>query len=508
MSVIRFGIDFIDKHMENSMDKGIYFLMEEKKTYTRSSFIYHLLHTNLLLSNSCLYITNLGHIREIDIIKKNMENLLQFPNLTILEIPQYISEFIKSTADLTKCLEDLQIYIEHIKPSLIIIQSVEILLEEGNGVINKTLLSLFLFFLYNLEATVLMEISNFDQQDILICEKYLSGIFEIRSSETYQNYQIIFKSFKNIKNNSSLVFSLDSLHHIVPPIFRISSSISLHDFKQVVLQKSLSEYEYLFLEVFQHRIKILYFETMNDINNMSIDSRHVLFVVNSIDDKINGWDLIKWLRMTYPLDKILFAGAKYLPVYQKVRSQRFGADKFLPLPIQADELHRILVEMYQREDDEEMKRFCHKVFHVSEDFIIANRSALIYKDALSRYIKDFAFSMVTQGKTLHFYRFYTPETSIFDFIDTLKSFNNLCFISSFYIENNHLLFLVFKSLTNAESNNVREYLARFALTESQNVIDKISLTPANSTAWELKTFVYPIDSSNIDSVMDWIYDAN
>jgi len=506
MSVIRFGIDFIDKHIESLVGKGIYFLMEHG-TYARSSFIYHILQTHLLLSNSCLYITNFDRIRENDIIKKNLDSFLQFPNLTILEIPLYISEYIKSTADLTKCLDDLKIYVDNINPSLIIIQSVELLLDEGKGSVNKTLLSLFLFFLYNIEATVLIEITDFDQQDLLICEKYLSGIFDLHISETYQNYQLVFKSFKKIKNNSSIVFSLDALCHVIPPIYKISSSISLHDFKQIVLQKSLHEYEPQLLDVFQNRVSILQFETMNDLYSLTIDPRQALFIISSVDETLSGWDLLKWLKMTYPLVRILFAGSQFLPIYQKVRAQRFGADRFLPLPIKSEELLSILVDMYQHEGDEQLKQFCHKVFHVSDDFIIANKSALIYKDALSRYIKDFAFSMVTVGKTIHFYRFYTPETSVFDFIDTLKSFPNLCFISSFYIENNHLLFLIFKSLTDAESTNVREYLTRFALTEPKNYADKPIVATSNSV-WELKRFVYPIDSSNIESVMDWIYDAN
>jgi len=504
-SVMRFGIEFVDKHVEGLIENGIY-LLKEEGTYARSSFIYHLLQTNLLLSNSCLYITNLSKVRESDIIKKNMSHLVRFNTLTILEVPIYVSDYIHGTAELSECIEDLRIYINNTRPSLIILQNIELLLNEGKETINKTLLSLFLSFLHSLEQTIIIDISNFDIQDINICEKYHSGIFDLQLSDTYQNYQLIFRRFKRLKNNSSLVFSLDSLNRIIAPIFRISSSIILHECKQVVMQKVFEEYEYLFLEIFANKVEFLYFETMNDLNALKINDRAALFIVSAIDDHLNGWDLTKWLRTTYPLNKILFAGSKYLPTYQKVRSRRFGADRFLPRPIVPEDLRRILVEMYQQEDDEQSRQLYHKVLFVSDEFIKVNKPATIYKNALFRYIKDFAFQMVIEGKAIHFYKFHTPETSVYDLIDTLKSFPNVCFISSFYIENNHLLFLVFKSLNDAETNNVKEYLTRFTLTEPKQYAEKNTQTTSDTEPWKLLRYAFPLDNTNIDAVLGWIYD--
>jgi len=504
-NVMRFGIEFIDRYVEGLIDNGIY-LLKEEGTFAHSSFIYHLLQTNLLLSNSCLYITNLDKIREIDIMKKNLPHLLRFNTLTILEIPVYVSDYIHGTSDLTDCIEDLRIYINNTKPGLIILQNLELLLNEGREAINKTLLSLFLSFLYSLEQTIILDVTNFDLQDMQICEKYLSGIFDLQLSETFQNYQLIFRRFKKIKNNSSIVFSLDSLNRIITPVFRITSSIILHECKQVVMQKVFTEYEYLFLEIFANKIEFLHFETMNDLNSLKISERNALFLISAIDEHLNGWDLIKWLRTTYPLNKILFAGSKYLPTYQKVRARRFGADRFLPRPIVPNDLRRILLEMYQQEDDEQSKQLYHKVLFVSDEFIRVNKPATIYKNALFRHIKDFAFQMVIEGKPIHFYKFHTPETSVYDLIDTLKSFPNVCFISSFYVDNNHLLFLVFKGLNDAETNNVKEYLTRFTLTEPKQYTEKNTPTTTEQEPWKLMRFAFPLDNTNIDAVLGWIYD--
>ena len=503
MRILKFDIDFIDKHIEDIQHKGIY-LFSEKKSSLRLFFLDQLLKNNLKKNVSCMLLSNIAILKENDVIKKSIPEYLSKDSFTLLEIPLYINSFIHGSVDMNQCINDLKVYIDNINPSLVVIQYLELLVIENQQFINTTLLSQFLNFLYSLKTCVVIDVSNFDDDDIQICEKFTIGIFHFLHSENELNHQLILKNFKKLKDDYTIVFSLDSSNQITTPSFRIDEFISIHECKQVILNRELTNLESIFTELFSSKIEFLYYETVLEINDLTIDHKFSLFLVMAHSENSNGWSMLPIIRKKYPFCKIIFLGTLETPAYQKARAVRMGAEKFLIYPLNIDKLKKSLNDIYYFEEEEHSKHLLHKILFVSDKFIPTEKPLMLYKQTLFRFIKDFSFNAINNGEVIYFFKFCTHKNSLNE-IDEMIEFNKqVVFISSYFIENKQVLFFIYKNLSLIEGSLISAKLKKYSYGVINKNIDDTNNSIGNNL-YEMQKVVFPLEKTNIDSVLEWIY---
>jgi CheY-like chemotaxis protein len=373
---------------------------------------------------------------------------------------------------------------------------------------NMTLLSQLLNFLYSKKTTVIIDVSKLESHEVQICEKYSFGMFEFRHSEINENHEVILKNCKAVRDNLSIAFSLDVHGNITFPKSKNVASMTLHECKQVVMQHIYKPSEKLFSDIFTSKLEFIYYENILDISDMKIDPKYSMIVISAFTKDINGWQILPQVRRNFPFNKILFVGSTFVPAHQKVRAIKLGADKFLSLPIKSEELRQVLTEMYHYEDDENSKHLHHKILLVTSDIIKANKPVVIYKNTLFRFIKDFAFNMVKKGETIHFYKIYTQKNQLSELDESIKNIQNLVFISSFFTDNKQALFLIFKSLTDKEIKTIDESLEVIRHGGAYRTKDAMSMLNKEVLAHDVKKIAYPLDETNIDNVLEWVYYEN
>ncbi|MDD4157448.1 MAG: hypothetical protein PHY08_12855, partial [Candidatus Cloacimonetes bacterium] len=92
MNTLRFGIDFIDNHLNDLLEQNIYSIYEEIPS-VKHIFIKQLIDYNLSTSHSVLYLTNLYDTSSNKVVSqyinidKNIKINKENKNLLILEIP-------------------------------------------------------------------------------------------------------------------------------------------------------------------------------------------------------------------------------------------------------------------------------------------------------------------------------------------------------------------------------------------------------------------------------------
>ena len=504
MSTLRFDVDFIDKHINDIPQKGIY-LFSEKKSTLRLFFLDQLMRNNLKRNVSCMLMSNISILKENDVIKISVPEYLTKDSFTLLEIPLYINSFIHGSVDMNQCISDLKVYIDNINPALIVIQFIELLVVENQQYINTTLLSQFLNFLYSLKTCVVIDVSNFDDDDIQICEKFTTGIFHFLHSESEHNHQLILKNFKNLKDDFTIIFSLDSANHITTPSFRIDEFISIHECKQVVLNRELTNFEDIFTDLFSSKIEFLYYETVPEINDLSIDHKFSLFLVLAHTKNTNGWAMLPFIRKKYPFCKIIFLGTQETPAYQKVRAIRMGADKFLIYPLNIYQLKKSLNDIYYYEEEEHSNHLLHKILFVSDSFISKEKPLMLYKQTLFRFIKDFAFNAISNGEIIHFFKFCTHKNSLNEIDEMIEFSKQVMFISSYFIENKQILFFIYKNLSKNEGNSISTRLKKYSHGPLNKNPDDISNFIIGNNSDDIQKIIFPLEKTNIDSVLEWIY---
>ncbi|MCL2063073.1 MAG: response regulator [Candidatus Cloacimonetes bacterium] len=515
MNPFRFGIDFIDNQMHNLVDKGIY-LFYESKGFVRYSFIYHLLKYNQNFNIPCLYLTGLDLTNDNDYIRKKINGLNQFEHLTILETPMYLRSLVNDISDLNSVLRDFDVYIKTINPELVIIQNIEYFFKDEKGKSDSGFLSYLLNHFKKYEAIVIVDISNISLKGKYDYEKFTLGTFDFVNLGKNENYQLNYKSNKNSKDNLSLMFSYDSEFNITIPLYKNSYAFTLENCKFVVMIKGYEIYKEYFLEIFDHQVDFISFSSLSELFDIRIDSKHSLIFLPSYYEDFNGWAAIQKIRNKYPHSKILFTGSSYISAAQKVRAIRLGADKYLVFPCAIDDLKKTLLEMYELEEKEQQKYYIHKILRSSFDLLKGYKSKNILKKSLARFIKDYSFDMITKGISLHFFKALINTDSL-DINAFVKQSKNLIFASTYFIEQKHGLLLIYKNIDSRHLSNTKNEIAQNIKTyidlkpvdaqQVSTILRKIStlLPRKNLVVDYIHNINYPLNESDIDNILEWIY---
>ena len=516
---LQFGLNFLDPHFKELPSCGIYLFIEDKTT-VRFSFIYHLLCQNISVKNSCLYITNNELSRESEIIHKKIMKLNKHELfLTMLETPMYIKELINDTIFLQRVLDDLKKYVDAVRPSLIVLECIDLLLNNDVEVSDFSFLSQILNFFSELNVAVVIDISELDQKDKYFCEKYASGVFEFSKPDKKENYQLKTSKCKNLKGELVFMFTVDASLNIISPLFKNTVITALHDCKQVVMISEFRIYEQYFVEIFGHSMEFRYYNSLQNLIRLidtKIDNKYTLIIIPAFASEVCGWQILSEVRRAYPFSRILFTDSENISPHQKVKAIKLGACRFIDYPFDKAGLYRILCEMYQYEGDEKDKYLQHKILYVNEDFLKGQKSKVLFKSSLASYIKEYAFNFISKGLSMHFYKLYTNKNSYNDLLDIIKISPQLIFISSYFIGERQAVLMIYKNLY---INQLKSFTQQIALalkrmnqatenSKSTSLLDKLSkniLSNQDAEKNEIKCINYPLDETDIDNILEWIY---
>ena len=515
MNNLRIGIDFIDNKLNTLTDKGIY-LLSETSSFIRFSFIFHLLRYNQNFNLPCLYLSAMDLNIENDYIRKKMIELNTFENLTILEIPLYLRNLVNDTNDLNVILNDLDIYFKTINPEIVIIQNVECFFKECNTKSETSHLAFILNYFKKYDATIIIDISNLNHKGKYEYEKFVLGSFDFLEIGKNENYQLTFKDNKINENSFTLLFTTDVELNITVPPFKNTYAISIDNCKYIVMMKDVELYKDFFIETFEHPIQFIFFSSLEELMNLRIDSKHSLIFLPTYLNDFNGWSAIPEIRKKYPHCKILLSGSSHVSAAQKVRAIRLGADKYLIFPCSIDSLKNTLLEMYEQEEKEQQKYLIHRILYSSNEFLKGYKSKNILKKSLGRFIKEFSFDSVVKGMSIYFFK-AKIKSEVVDLTDFISNNPQLLFASTYFIGQKPGIFLIFLNINtnlisskkNEIAQNIKPYLELQSVDTDQNrpMLRKIStLLPRKDKIVNYIQYLnYPLEESDIDVVLDWIY---
>ena len=516
MKTLRFGIDFIDTHLNDFSEKGIY-LFSESRSFIRYSFIYHLLSYNQNIKAPCLFLTGIDLAYGTDYIKKKIHDLVRYDFLTILEIPVFLRHIVNDTNDLAHILNDFDLYVKNINPELIIIQNIEYFFSESNTKTDTTLLMFILQYLKRYDATIIIDISNLNLKNKIEFDKFVNGSFEFVFLGKNKNYQLTYKGFKTSKDNFSLIFSFDAEFNVTVPLFKNTYSLNIENCKYVVMMKDFELYVEFFNEVFYHQIEYIFFSTLDELFELNIDSKHSLIILPTYHKDFIVWSSIPLVRRKYPHSKILLPGSFNISAAQKVRAMRLGADKYISLPFTLDSLKNALNEVYETEESEQHKFFSHNIIYSSLDLLKGFKSKIILKKSLARFIKEYAFELISKGMSLHFYKSII-KIDIVDLGDLIRHNKQLIFVGTYYLDKDQAILLIYKNLNTSQysdimldiAQNLKPYVEVKTPENKQNktlsTLNTLNLLSKRETIMNnVENINYPLDESDIDVVLDWIY---
>ena len=486
MKAIKFGIDFIDNHLLSLPETGIY-LFSSSNSVLFSIFLSKLIQNNLdrpilFISSLELFFRNTHDFESILALKNHK-------NMSILEIPLNINEYIVSGADLNHLIDDLDLYIVNLQPKLLVIENFEFLVSKDKGSISWTHVSSFFNYLWSLDIAVILDSTNFDKKALQVCEKYIEGIFEFYTNEASDFYQIVLNKCRAIGNKKlTLSFSLDMDNNVLPPINKNAIAIRFEECKQIVLHSTLAWCESMFSEIFNTSLQFLYFDKESEFTDLPIDYKYSLIILPAHLQGFNGWRALSWVHRNYPFSKILFSGSIHTPASQKVRSIKMGADKFIVYPFDKKQLSTALSSIYIYDAESVGNDLQHTVVH-SSGAMVKSYQQKIYKNVLLREIKEFAFTLVQQGFTMHFFKVAISPTAVDKMPSDIREHPHFVFASRYFIDNRHTLLMIFTGLNHGENHKI---------------IDRISLI-ANVSTNKVESLTFPLDEVNMDLVLDWIY---
>ena len=517
MKTLKFGLSFIDAYLTDLPEQSVY-LFSESGTQNRFSFFYHLLSYHLSLGDSCLYLTNLSIARESEIIQKKIMRLNQYEDLTILEIPNYLKQLINNSTDLYKVVNDLKIYIETLDVSVILIENIELLLSENNISLNSTLFSLIIDFTSKRKSSLVIDITNLPEKDKMMCQNYANAIFRFSEPKNCDNFQVIIEKGKNQRDKVAIAFSIDNDYKITPPIARNTNFYTLNECKQLVAPKDAAPFEDMFLNLFKHKMSIIYYSEIEELGSLPIDKKYSVIFIPAWTSTINGWKALPYVRDLFPFVKIIFTGSIHTPAHQKIRAMRMGADRFVYYPYDQESIANLLKEIYQYEEKDYEKFSQHKILYVNDGLLKNYASLTIINDSLLRFIKEFAHNILNDGLSMNLFKFYLNK-DITDVIDDFIKINpNLVFATTYFISEKPALLLIYKNLSENQIkyiiNQIKNYLEDISnsglelIISEESSIDKktnaISQSD-HSTQKNVRTINYPLDEADIDYIFDWIF---
>ena|GEM_PF-2249147 len=515
MKTFRFGIDFIDEQLGNMENKGVYFF-NEPKGFVRYSFIYHLLNYYQNFKTPCLYLTGFEMSFHNYYIQKKIDELKFSEHLTILEIPLYIKELSSEINDFTSVLNDFEMYIKTLNPEVIVIQNIEYFLKEKDKKTETSFITSLLQILQKYNVIVIIDISNYSIKSKQEYNVFVNGTFEFVHLGKNNNYQLSYADIKGNKDIFSIVFSYDTDFNITTPMFKNTYDHDIENCKCVIIMEDFKPYTELFKEILEHDVEYLYFNNMESLINLKIDSKHSLILLPSLHNEFMGWSAIPIVRNRFPHSKIILSGSIHISAAQKVRTIRLGADKFLILPCTLEELRDAMFEIYEFEEKEPQKFSIHKVFYASAELLKGYKSKNILRKSLSRFIKEYSFDLILKGMSLNIFKAYL-KTDIVDFSNFIAENPQLLFLSIYTINQKPAVLIIYTNLALNQyplihkniAKNLKSYIdpksAHTAKTTSLFEKATMSLTKKDHTENSIKNNNYPLDESDIDVILDWIY---
>ena len=502
MGILKFGINFIDSHLHELPSKGVFLFSEENRN-VRFSFLYHLLNYNLSINNSCLYLTSLELKEESETARKKIISLSKFESLTILEIPLYLKQFISESIDLYHVLDDLKVYIDSLNPSVIILENIELFTSGEKENVDAVYLTQIMNFFLKQGAIVIIDISNLPQRSKAVCERFASGVFDFLSPNANDNYQLVLRKCKNLKNELSLAFMNDASYNIITPIFKSSVNIAFHECKQIYMVSEFRAYETSFSEIFNQQVDFFYYDSFQALKDYKLNNKYTLVFLPQVVGSDSGWQMISWLQRNAPFCKVLFTDSENLPAHQKKRAIRMGAVKFLNYPFSRLDLQNAVAEIYRYKELEQEKYLQHKILHVEDNFLKSYKSKIIFKNSLSRFIKEYSFSLINEGYYMHFFKLFANEITNEELQDLVKLNLHLVFVSSYFVGGKDVILLAYKNLNDSQFKTVKNKLSFYA-NRSYNV-SQLDFNAQSQNSGGLESINYPLQETDIDFILEWMY---
>lgn len=527
MNTLRFGVEFIDQHIKDLLEKNIY-TITDKHAFVKNIFIHQLIDYNLKVNHSVLYLSSQTKNEDNCFIEnflsfEHIVNPKEFDNLLILEIPQYAHSLISDSFDLNHILNDLKIYVDYHSPDIIIIEHLELLITNSKNEVNTSYLSQFMNFFNRINSTIFIDISFLKFKDRNICEKFSSASFEIIESEVTNNYQLIIKKFKNVKQQIPVTFSLDVDHKIIPALCKNKPVIKLENCKQIVLKHGFNFFEDMFKDIFPSDLSFLYYQDISSFKKFNINDVQTLIIISAMASDDNRWQFISWVRRNYPLSSIIFISSINIPANQKVRAIRLGADKVINFPIDKSELISAVECIYTDKSTQNDYDTLHNI-HISKEEFLKKQVKSINSKPFVRELKNYVFTILSNGFSLHFYKLKTPQNTPEILFENLSDSDEIIFISTYTIEENNYTLFIFKNLSMSQIRSFKQQISnnynRILKNNPEEIDSKVNaysnflkmknqnIFYANSTdsTIDVKTMNYPLEETNFDIVINWIYE--
>ena len=517
MKTFKFGLNFIDVHLNTFPDRGIY-LFSENSSIMNFSFIYHLLQNNLSMNNSCLFLSSLDTDKENEVVRKKINSLNKYETFTALEIPSYINQFILNSANLNHVLEDLGFYISSLNPKVIIVKNIDLLIGDETESSEASYTIQIMKFLYALDAIVIIDDYYLSGKTRLICEKYVIGTFEVTTKSKTENNELLIKKGKDLKEEMSIMFTTDDESNVIPPLYKSTVNMSYEECKHVYLMSEFKIYENVFSNIFTNKIEFHYYSSFQDIKDSKINNKFTLLLIPVYVDKVNGWQILTWVQKNNPFCRILFTDSKNLPANQKIRAIKMGASKFLNFPFTDEDLEQALIKIYKSEDNEQEKYVQHKILFVQDDFLKGYKSNNLFRNSLTRFIKEYSFTMISSGLSTQFCKLLINENSIIEFTNFAKKYNQLIFASSYFIDEKQAMLLIFKNVNEKDFSKIKNEIISFLskiftenvrdltdMLKNKSLVNVYGYSKNEVNANSLKSLYYPLQETNIDFVIEWIY---
>ncbi|MCK9330235.1 MAG: hypothetical protein M0Q94_10215 [Candidatus Cloacimonetes bacterium] len=528
MNTLRFGIYFIDNHLNDLLEQNIYSIYEEIPS-VKHIFIKQLIDYNLSTSHSVLYLTNLYDTSSNKVVSqyinidKNIKINKENKNLLILEIPRFLSLIVKDTFDMNHILNDLKIYIDYQKPDLIILQDLHLLFPSTQDELNTTFLSQFLNFINHEPITVLLDLSSLSFKFRNICEKFISASFEIQKSSQNSNYHLSIKKFKNTKQQLPIVFTIDLNQNITPSIFKNKPYVNLNECKHILLKKGFESYESFFQKIISQDIRFSYYDDTATFKQITFNEYNTLVIIPSNVSNLNGWQFISWVRRNYPLCSILMVGSINIPACQKVRAIRIGADKVINFPIIYEELKDAIETIYHSEEIAEDYSIRHNILFINKEFKKYFMTLVVSKNPFIRILKEYVMEILQDGYSLQFFKIKVNVNSLNEINDSIKEDKDIIFISTLIINQAPYIVFIFKNLTFSKIKYFKQQIAynfkQFKkdipmITNTNNMYnDFINIKKDNLLTQETDVYTddifsknYPFEETDIDNIITWIYE--
>jgi hypothetical protein len=122
--------------------------------------------------------------------------------------------------------------------------------------------------------------------------------------------------------------------------------------------------------------------------------------------------------------------------------------------------------------------------------------------------------MINNGLSTQFCKLFVDENTIVELNIYIQKYNQLIFSSSYFVGDKQAMLLIFKNISEKQFSKTRNEITAYinkninqtiANNENIGLYGKLVLTKNEFYANSLKSIYYPLQETNIDFIIDWIY---